>query len=164
LLRYRFLILASIESKERDPQYPLPGSPLDRAWICDRVLFLDGDFTNIDFIRFIATATGLLFVCILSFAGKVDVKKCRTCIRNYYQRLLDFLNELLDEVLHRLDRLFTFFAKLKILIGDIFRLLSGILRRNDNFARTWSEAARQRFLSSLAHSENELADLRSRLG
>ena len=37
------------------------------SWICDKVLFLDKDYTNVNFIGMMATLSGLLLILLLSY-------------------------------------------------------------------------------------------------
>lgn len=41
------------------------------SWICDKVLFLDKNYTNVDFIGMMATVSGLLLILLLSYMGRV---------------------------------------------------------------------------------------------
>jgi hypothetical protein len=44
---------------------------LDPSWICDRALFLNRDFTNVNFFGLTATTAGLLVLCLLGTRDKV---------------------------------------------------------------------------------------------
>ena len=44
------------------------------SWICDKVLFLDKDYTNVNFIGMMATLSGLLLILLLGHIGIVITK------------------------------------------------------------------------------------------
>jgi len=48
-------------------------SSTDTDWICDKLLFLDDDSTNVNFIGLMATLSGLLGLCLISAIGRIFV-------------------------------------------------------------------------------------------
>jgi hypothetical protein len=170
-LRHKFRILGTLGSKEKDSQGSPPGSPLDRAWICDRALFINGDFTNTDVFGMVATTAGFLFLCVLSFSKQLCLvlKRCRewTLLRaEEAQPKLEYLVKLVfaivryrklpDDLLSSFRRLFRCPSRIK---------LTRYGNNTYNFSpQSWSEGVRRRFFSNVVNSENELADLRTRLG
>ncbi|PMD34226.1 hypothetical protein L207DRAFT_517428 [Hyaloscypha variabilis F] len=76
-LRARFTMLSILEGEGRRPQEPDPTDPLDSLRMCDRILFFDDNYTNIDFAGLIATLLTLLVLCMISYTkeAKVAYKK-----------------------------------------------------------------------------------------
>jgi hypothetical protein len=70
-LRARFYWLQVVQPEGTPPQKPNISNPFDRVHLCDRILFFDDDYSNIDFIGLMATISTILILFILSFMVKM---------------------------------------------------------------------------------------------
>jgi hypothetical protein len=69
-LTAKFTLLASVQGTQNRTDAS-SGILNNTNWICDKLLFLDNNPTNINFIGLMATLSGLLAVCLFSAIGKI---------------------------------------------------------------------------------------------
>jgi hypothetical protein len=88
-------MLSILEGEGRRPQEPDPTDPLDSLRMCDRILFLDDNYTNIDFAGLIATLLTLLVLCMISYIkeAKVAYKKFAPACKHRYEEARPALQE-----------------------------------------------------------------------
>lgn len=72
-LTAKFTLLASVQGAKGQSAAPEDHFS-DTSWICDKLLFLDNNPTNINFIGLMATLSGLLVLCLISLMGRILVQ------------------------------------------------------------------------------------------
>lgn len=72
-LTAKFALLASVQGAKGQSAAPEDHFS-NTSWICDKLLFLDNNPTNINFIGLMATLSGLLVLCLISLMGKILVQ------------------------------------------------------------------------------------------
>jgi hypothetical protein len=137
-LRYRFMILGSVEDYGPheiggDP----PGGPLfSHTWICNRALFLNGNFTNISFWGFLASTAALFLICVLSITDKLleGFKKCRERLETFFSSTM--LPYLRTQRTHFHDRLVQCHGAISNFNTELRTFFTGFRRSITSFWRS----------------------------
>jgi hypothetical protein len=132
-LTTKFSVLKSSEGDKRfsppDSFYYFPNT----SWICDKVLLIDENYTNVNFIGFMATLGGLTFIFLLSRVDRLILST-----KNGFSRWRKAWQTTWKQSQERLQVLRRHFIAVKAFIQSIFKgfWLPLTLRRVPSFWRT----------------------------
>jgi hypothetical protein len=123
-LTAKFAFLASVQGTQN------PSTPSSTKWICDKLLFLDNNPTNINFIGLMATLSGLLVLCLFSVIGEIltSVKGGLRWVGSALQRLWRDLLGLAYDWLQTMYE--AVFQAMRGLVGLSTEFVSSIVRRS----------------------------------
>jgi hypothetical protein len=105
-LTTKFSFLASAWGEKQYPGLTY-GDFSNTSWICDKLLFLDNDSTNVNFIGLVATSSGLLVLCLVTFMGRTPVWLKQDLRR--WSRIRVVFQRLWRDLLHDLALVSTWF-------------------------------------------------------
>jgi hypothetical protein len=85
-LRARFTMLSVVQRAGPRTKQPDLDEAVDPTYLCDRILFLDDNYTNVDFLGLMATLSALLILCAISYTAEIiaaSEKVAQICKKGY---------------------------------------------------------------------------------
>jgi len=105
LLKARYMMSNILVKPQDRPREIWNGQNASWSWPCSRIMFLNGDYTNIDFVQLLIIVCCLLSLCALSFESRIlaGANKVCTYCGNIISVAVVILREMGQAVLKQLN-------------------------------------------------------------